>query len=180
MPTTTLNTPRLETPLLKWATTLGWAGVVPFVVLASLGWSSPQDALMRPFALGLLSAYAALIAAFVGAIHWGVALARPLDDRHLQRLALMWGIAPALIALGCLVMPRTWGLLALALVMLLARAMDGLLWPGYARAARAAAWPDAEQWNRLATTWLQLRTRLTAAAVLCLAAGWASPHFGAP
>ena len=179
MPTTTLNTPpRLETALLKWATTLGWAGVVPLVVLAFLGWASPQDALMHPFALGLLSAYAALIAVFLGAIHWGVALARPLDDPQLQRLALIWGIAPALLALGCLVMPRAWGLLALALVMLLARAMDALLWPGYARAAHAAAWPDAEQWSRLAATWLQLRTRLTAAAVLCLAAGWAAPHFG--
>jgi hypothetical protein len=172
MPTTTLTAPRrLETALLKWATTLGWAGVVPLVVLASLGWTSAQDALMRPFALGLLSAWAALIAAFLGAIHWSVALARPLDDPRLQRLALMWGIAPALLALGCLVMPHTWGLLALALVMLLARAMDGLLWPGY---ARAAAWPDAEQWSRLAARWLQLRTRLTA--VLCLATGWASSH----
>ena len=177
MPTTTFQTPRLETSLLKWITALGWAGVMPFVVLAALGWSGPRDALMRPFALGLLSAYAALIAAFLGAIHWGVALARPLKDRRLQRTALLWGVTPSLIALGCLVMPRAWGLLALALVMLLARAMDGLLWDGYARAGHAAAWPDAEQWSRLAAAWLQLRTRLTAVVVLCLAAGWISLHF---
>ncbi len=75
--------------------------------------------------------------------------------------------------------PFALGLLsANAALMLLARAMDGLLWPGYARAAHAAGWPDAEQWSRLAATWLHLRTRLTAAAVLCLAAAWASPHFG--
>ena len=179
MSTTTVQKHCLETPLLKWASALGWAGVLPFVVLLALGWSGPQDALLRPFALGLLSAYAALIAAFLGAIHWGVALARPLENWRLQRAALLWGVTPGLIALGCLVMPRAWGLLALALVMLLARAMDGLLWPGYARAAHVAECPDAERWSRLAAAWLQLRTRLTAAVVLCLAAGWVSLHFQA-
>ena len=84
---------------------------------------------------------------------------------------------PGLTALGCLVMPRAWGLLALALVTLLARAMDGLLWLGYARAVHATGWPDAQQWNSLAAGALRLRTRLTAAVVLCLAAGWISPHF---
>ncbi|MHB1666440.1 MAG: DUF3429 domain-containing protein [Thiomonas sp.] len=166
-------------PLLSWITALGWAGVIPFAALAATSWASPADALMQPFALGLLSAYAALALSFLGAVHWGVVLARPLHDAPLQRLALLWGVAPSLLALGCLVMPRAWGLLALALVVLLTRAMDGLLWPGYARAAQDAGWPDAARWTRLAADWLRLRTRLTAVVVLCLAAGWASAHFRA-
>ncbi|MHB0920403.1 MAG: DUF3429 family protein [Thiomonas delicata] len=160
------------------ATGLALAGLLPFAALAAAAWASPADALVRPFALGMLGAYAALVVSFLGALHWGVILARPLHDAKLQRLALLWGAAPALLALGALVMPRAWGLLALALIVILARAMDGLLWPAYARAAHQAGWPDAERWTRLAAAWLVLRTRLTAVVVLCLAAGWASAQFG--
>lgn len=160
------------------ATGLALAGLLPFAALAATAWASPADALVRPFALGMLSAYAALVVSFLGALHWGIVLARPLSDAKLQRLALLWGAAPALLAMGALVMPRAWGLLALALIVILARAMDGLLWPAYARAAHQAGWPDAKRWTQLAATWLVLRTRLTAVVVLCLAAGWASAQFG--
>ena len=178
-PADTVNQAHADTPLSAWIVALGWAGIIPFAVLAATSWASAADGLMQPFALGMLSAYAALVLSFLGAVHWGVVLARPLHDLPLQRLALLWGVAPSLMALGCLLMPRAWGLLALALVMLLARALDGLLWPGYARAARAAGWPDASRWTELAVGWLRLRTRLTAVVVLCLAAGWASAYFRA-
>ena len=160
------------------ATGLALTGLLPFAALAAAAWASPADALVRPFALGMLSAYAALVVSFLGALHWGVVLARPLPETKLQHLALLWGVAPALLAMGALVMPRAWGLLTLALIAILARAMDGLLWPAYARAAHQAGWPDAERWTQLAATWLVLRTRLTAVVVLCLAAGWASAQFG--
>ncbi len=176
MPADSIIQAHADAPLSFWIVVLGWAGVIPFAAFAAMSWASPSDALMQPFALGLLSAYAALVLSFIGAVHWGVVLARPLADSPLQRLGLLWGVAPSLMALGCLVMPRAWGLLALALVVLLARAIDGLLWPGYARAAQGAGWPDAARWTRLAADWLRLRTRLTAVVVLCLAAGWASAH----
>jgi hypothetical protein len=126
---------------------LGYAGLVPFVVLALLMWIVNEEA--HPFVAMSLSAYAATIAAFLGGIHWGMGL--PLDAPA-RRFHLVWGIIPSLVAWIALLMPAYAGLPLLALLLLVCYVVDRRTW---------AHWGWAE--------WLPLRARLTAVAVLsCL------------
>jgi hypothetical protein len=75
---------------------LGLAGLIPFVVLAFACWAV-DPAWLSAFIRGQL-AYGILILSFLGGIHWGSAmLARDLSDAQ-TRKAMMWSVAPALIA----------------------------------------------------------------------------------
>ncbi|HAJ43310.1 MAG TPA: DUF3429 domain-containing protein, partial [Alcanivorax sp.] len=70
---------------------LGIGGLLPFYALALLTW---HDGL-RTWALDSVTGYAAVILAFLGAVHWGRALA-DLDQRnHIG--TLLFGIMPAMI-----------------------------------------------------------------------------------
>ena len=90
---------------------LGFLGLIPFVVTAYLAsaWRSPSDAQ----ALTALLTYSAIILSFLGAVHWGFALAEPpqslaglsplpyaQDPAHKPRLVL--GVVPALIGWAAL------------------------------------------------------------------------------
>lgn len=87
---------------------LGPAGLLPFAGLAAL------SALGEPWAPFALLAYAATILAFLGAVHWGLALA---DGRAAwARMGL--GVLPALLAWVALLLPEPAGLLLLALGLL--------------------------------------------------------------
>ena len=81
-------------PPLAWP--LGLAGLIPFAAGAlavALGWHA---------AAFPLAAYGATILAFLGAVHWGLALAAP-GDAAAERLA--WGVVPSLWAWVALLLP---------------------------------------------------------------------------
>ena len=74
---TTNRTPRPATTIPTAAAILGAGGLVPFVGLALAPlWS--LELFNRP-PLAVLGLYAAVILSFMGAIHWGLAMAEPSD-----------------------------------------------------------------------------------------------------
>ncbi len=88
---------------------LGPAGLIPFVGLAVAAWMAPA-AWVAPAA----AAYGATILAFLGAVHWGLAL-RPLAGEaaaEWPRIGL--GVMPALVAWVALLLPPGAGLWLLA------------------------------------------------------------------
>lgn len=108
---------------------LGFLGLIPFVVTAYLAsaWRSPSDAQ----ALTALLTYSAVILSFLGAVHWGFALAEPpqslaglaplprsQDPAHKPRLVL--GVVPALIGWGALLIGLLIPAPAIALCVLIA------------------------------------------------------------
>ena len=96
-----------------------------------------------------LTAYAAVIASFLGGIHWGLALREHSAQRNLH---LIWGVTPSLLAWVAVVMPAYAGLPLLGLILLACYLVDRSTWP--AAGLRA---------------WMTLRFRLTLISVLsCL------------
>ena len=60
---------------------LGYAGLIPFVVLAFFLWIVTPEA--HPYVAIALSAYGATIASFLGGIHWGIGLRHNAPQRKL-------------------------------------------------------------------------------------------------
>lgn len=130
-----------------WALRLGYAGLLPFVGGAALVWllgPSQQQA----FVAQALSAYGALIIAFLGGIHWGQVM-KSGDSGAAAPLSLAWGVLPALLAWPALLMPAHAALVLHGVLLLVCYAVDRRL---YARAGVQG--------------WLTLRFRLSAVAAL--------------
>lgn len=131
---------------------LGLAGLLPFIAGAAA--LAVLDAPgLRAWAGTALAAYGALIATFLGGIHWGLAMrdVRPSGPQ------LGWGVAPSLIAWVALLLPVGPGLLLLAGLLAACYAVDRQL---YASAGLSG--------------WLGLRLQLSCVAVLsCLIGAWA-------
>ena len=89
------------------ATALGYAGLIPFVVLAIGAWL-PLPGVTHP--VEFLIAYGAVILAFMGAIHWGSAMAGPGGLRAKYFIA---SVIPALVAWITLLMPQLAALVVL-------------------------------------------------------------------
>jgi Protein of unknown function (DUF3429) len=132
--------------LARW---LGFAGLLPFFGALALALLGPPE--LEGFAVAALGTYGAVILSFLGAVHWGLALANPAAPARGWRLGL--GVVPALIAWVALLLEAgsSLALLAAALVgtalVETLAARRGLLPPGY----------------------LALRWMLSLAAGLCLA-----------
>lgn len=140
MPTDTR--PDLPAP----ARLLGPAGLIPFAGLTAgvwLGW---------PGAAFGLAAYGATILAFLGAVHWGLALAAPPAERGADWLRFGLGVIPALVAWLALLLPPALGLGLLALGILVTAATETV-------AARRGLLPEY---------YLRLRWLLSAGAASCL------------
>ncbi len=121
---------------------------MPFVGGAALVWAVGGD--LRTAAAQALSAYAAVVVSFIGAIHWGLGFRQPAPAARL----FVWGIVPSLVAcFAVLSLPRI-GLPIHAAMLVVCWLVDRATYPKEGVAA-----------------WLPLRTRLTAVAVLCCAAG---------
>ena len=75
------------------AARLGYAGLIPFVVLSVSLWFAGQS--LRDPALQALLLYAAIILSFMGAIHWGVGMSKA--EVASTRL-LVFSVIPPLIA----------------------------------------------------------------------------------
>lgn len=147
-----MSSPNVTGPS-RLARTLGYAGLMPFVGLAALIVATPTT--RGPAAL-LLAGYAAVIASFLGGIHWGLVMRGATPSAPL----LAWGVMPSLLAWPALLLPPHLGLTTLAGVLMLCLAADlrlyralaiakwlGLRWPltlvaaTSCLAAAAALWP---------------------------------------
>ena len=135
-------------PLPHWAAGLGYAGLLPFGILAVANWLAP--AAYRAQASHALLAYGATIASFLGAIHWGLAMRESLA---LQPGPFVWGVLPSLVAWVALLLPQGQGLIILALLLGVCLVVDWRSYPAYGL-----------------KKWLPMRLHLTLVAATCLLA----------
>jgi len=134
---------------------LGYAGLIPFIVCtAALMFAN--TAAWREVASDTLLNYAAVIASFLGAVHWGFA-AGANDDSTVARLR--WGVMPALIA---------WVLLAVAPV--------SLAFAGFAVLFGLILFADRYFLPVLDDAYRQLRLQLSTVVVATLAAAAVATH----
>lgn len=129
---------------------LGALGLLPFYLLAVLAWHDT----LRPWALRAEVGYAAVVLAFLGAVHWGRAL--PAIDRRNHIGTLLFGVMPALLGWVAVMLP-----VEFSLPMLIAGLV--FVW-GTEQMAFIDTLPD---WYR------HLRHWLTAGAALALVIAWA-------
>lgn len=122
---------------------LGHAGLIPFVAGALLVWLVYDDA--HPYVALALSAYAAVVASFLGGIHWGLAM----REAETPVAPLVWGVVPSLLAWLAVLMPPQSALVIQGLLLLACYAVDRRLYPAHG-----------------AAHWLTLRFRLSAGAAL--------------
>lgn len=135
-----------------WVVWLGYGGLIPFVLGAALVWLLPSEA--RPDAADALLKYAALIASFLGGIHWGLGMRQGAP----APTPFVWGVLPSLGAWGALLVAPQAGLLLLGLLLIVCYAVDRRAYPALGLSA-----------------WLGLRLRLTTVASLsCFAAAAAA------
>lgn len=125
---------------------LGYAGLIPLLGLALLTWLVTPEP--RAWVALALAGYAALIASFLGGIHWGIGWNQPTPGPD-SKVHFIWGVMPSLLAWLGLVVPPYAGLVWLGLVLVVCYLVDRQL---YARAGLS--------------TWLTLRFRLSAVAAL--------------
>lgn len=101
-----MSTPAHPDPSLPpGASALGYGGLVPFVA-AVLG-IALLDGEPRAMAARALLAYGAVILSFLGAVHWGLLLARSLPDVPIRLFA---GVVPSLAGWIALLLPERHGL----------------------------------------------------------------------
>jgi hypothetical protein len=134
-----------------WARRLGHAGLLPFMGLALACWYF-QDGLQLQWAHALL-AYAATIASFLGAIHWGLAM-RGTQEPDRSLALFVWGVMPSLLAWVALLVPTEMGLWGLAV----------LLWACYGADLRVYPRHGVQDW-------LAMRAVLTQVASVCCVIG---------
>jgi uncharacterized protein DUF3429 len=141
------NTPD---PMPRPALWLGSGGLVPFVVLCSALYALPEGQV--PVLLFWLSAYAAVILSFVGAVHWGAAMVHPRMAAADRAVFMAWSVVPALAGWVSLLLPARTGLLLMAATF----------------AVQYAADRQFAQRFSLPSWYLRLRASLTVVVVLCL------------
>ena len=125
-------------------TQLGYAGLIPFFGL-TIGALIVHDADLRIMLLDAQTAYAGLIASFLGGIHWGVSLVN--SDRS-RRVGIIWGVMPSLLAWPLLMLPTQFALPAFTVLFVAIWLIDLRLLAGNA--------------------FLVLRTKLTVAVTISL------------
>lgn len=125
---------------------LGYAGLVPLVLGCLLIWLFGDRYIdQHAFVSLAMSAYAGLLIAFLGGIHWGLAFARGVPTRG----PLVWGAGAMLLAwLGLLMAPYA-GLALHGGVLIACYVVDRRIYPPLG-----------------AAQWLTLRFRLTVVASL--------------
>jgi hypothetical protein len=133
-----------EPPLL--AQRLSYAGLIPFVAGALLGWLVFPYPDAHAFVVDALAAYAALIISFLGGIHWGLAMRAEAPGPH----AFRWAVVPSLVAWLGVIMPAYAGLVVLGVMLVVCYQVDRRL---YVESGLGH--------------WLTLRFRLSAVAAFC-------------
>eukprot|EP00899_Mesostigma_viride_P011651 jgi/Mesvir1/20487/Mv12373-RA.1 len=105
---------------------LGLAGAIPFVALSPVGaMLLPVPAALATHAVSSQIAYGASILSFLGAVHWGMAMASggSAGDRAMAT-RYIWSVTPSLMAWTALLVPEGSGLAALILSLVTAYAVD--------------------------------------------------------
>lgn len=92
------------------ARTLGFAGLIPFLAAALGVWVAPLG--WNLLALDIQLAYGAVILSFMGAVHWGLAMAGGSEAMNYQRLG--WSVLPALLGWLALLLNPGLGLMLMA------------------------------------------------------------------
>lgn len=127
---------------------LGYLAIVPFLAGAALLWV--VEPAWRPRIAQALSAYAAVVISFIGAIHWGLAFSQSDPAPRL----FVWGVVPSLVAWVAMLMPPRDGLVVHALTLVACYLVDRAVYPAQNVGA-----------------WLPLRLRLTIVATFCCVVG---------
>jgi hypothetical protein len=135
------------------AVQLGYAGLIPFVALAALAWAMPEARAKAQFAQ---LAYAAVILSFLGAVHWGLALAANRRDPR----PYVWGVIPSLSGWAALLLPYAIGAVLCTVSLIVCWLVDRQTLRGWA----------------FARAYDQLRFRLTVVAWLSVIAARSAPH----
>lgn len=133
--------------LVTW---LGYGGLLPFLGAALALALDPHHT--RQW-LSVLLGYSAVILAFVGALHWGFAMAHPTAQGHLGLALYAWSVVPSLVGWVALLVEPALGA-ALLMAGFVAHAVQDM------RLVRRLPLP---RW------YLPLRLQLTTVACLCLA-----------
>lgn len=129
---------------------LGALAVVPFVAGAILVWTA--DAGWHATVALALSAYAAVVIAFIGALHWGLLMRDPSAPGAGPRFA--WGVVPSIVAWIALLLPPHLGLGIQAATLVLCYLVDRATYP-----------------HDRVEGWLPFRLTLTAVATVCCVVG---------
>ena len=138
-------------PAVAW---LGYGGLLPFLALAAVGLGAPST----PWWSAALLAYGAVILSFVGALHWGFAMAQSGLSAPERTRCFVWSVVPSLMAWPATLLPAAAG------AVLLIAGFAAHLVQDHRLAARTS----------LPVWYLPLRWRLTVTACVCLAVGaWA-------
>lgn len=146
------------------ATLLGNFGLLPFFALAAGCWVPGRVGIDPRLPELLLIGYAAVVLSFIGALHWGFALATPQLNKSQSWNALGWSVIPALLGWLALALALAGMAPAVVFVLLivdfvLCRITDGALLRLY---------PAAPPW------FSGLRTRLTILVCIALAIAFLS------
>jgi hypothetical protein len=137
----------MNLPLDKATLWLGYGGLVPFVGLALLMWVVPVR--LQPFLALALVAYGAVIASFLGGVHWGTGF---LMGDAAPRMQFVWGVVPSLLGWAAVLLPARAGVPVLALLLVACYAVDRMTYPAVGLGR-----------------WLPMRLQLTGVAVIsCL------------
>ncbi|GAC1412714.1 MAG: hypothetical protein NVSMB6_14620 [Burkholderiaceae bacterium] len=108
---------------------LGFAGLIPFIVLAAACWLIRAD--LQSFVIAAQLSYAVAILSFLGGIHWGAALlCGELSVNH-GRIGLLWGVMPSLVSVAALQFPSMFALTLLIAAFLTVYLVDKRLYPWY-------------------------------------------------
>jgi len=137
------------------AKTLGYAGLIPFVIFSIGSWTT------LPYVADsthVLITYAAIILSFMGAIHWGAAIANAARQ-HSKDLVV--SVVPALAAWLALLLPEIFALVILFVGFILLITYDLAV-------AKSQALPN---W------YLSMRIRLTFIVTICLAGAFIAAAF---
>nr|WP_225780394.1 DUF3429 domain-containing protein [Pseudomonas sp. Marseille-Q3773] len=129
---------------------LGYGGLLPFVGLMLLVVFSPE---YRSVWAMMLVNYGAVILSFVGALHWGFAMALPELAAEQRRKRLLWSVVPALLGWVSTLLPVSLGCL--------------LLLGGFA----LHYWQDRKLQQVVPGWYLPMRLQLTTVASICLLLG---------
>lgn len=132
---------QVAAPIPAIASRLGHAGLLPFVLGAALVWIVWPD--VQPYVSASLSAYAAVVVSFLGAVHWGLAM-RGGEPRR-----FVWSVVPVPVAAVAVMMPPSSGLVIHGVMLVACYLVDRRVYP--------ALGLDG---------WLTLRFRLSALAAL--------------
>ena len=128
-----------------------YAALLPPALMAlGLCWADEAQAALASALMGCL----AVVAGFLGGVHWGVALRYIATNAQTPVFHFVWGPIPAYLAWGASLCEGWMGLLVIAMVAALAYLVDLRTWPGAGLAP-----------------WLRLRGQFTAGTMACCLLG---------